>query len=59
MTEQQIIEAVAWGMGGDTASTQKVAKTFVKMAINNIARKRGVDFNREYKAATLTSGKGG
>ncbi len=45
-------------MGGDTASTQKVAKTFVKMAINNIARKRGVDFNREYKAATLTSGKG-
>lgn len=58
MTEEQITDAVAWSMGGDQAAAKKIAKTFVKMAINNIARKRGVDFNREYKATTLTSGKG-
>lgn len=57
MTELQAISIIKLSLPAGLAETDKVASALLQYALNKISRKKGVDFNREYKTATLTSGK--
>lgn len=58
MTEDQakLIIRLSLPAGTDTASGDMIAGALLSYALNKISRKKGVDYNREYKTATLTSG---
>ena len=57
MTETGLITAVAATLvGGDKASRNAAAKTFVQGAIKKVGRTPNVDFNRTYVKFTLKSG---
>ncbi len=58
MTDQQAINVIKLSLTGiDTTSADKIAKSVLLYALTKASRQRGADFNREYKPATLKSGK--
>jgi hypothetical protein len=56
MTEAQAISIIKLSLPAGLAETDKVASALLSYALNKISRKKGVDYNREYKTANLTSG---
>jgi len=57
MQERDIISAVAVKIGSSNANAEEIAGAYVKMAVLKVGRTRGVSWNREGVAFTLTSGK--
>lgn len=58
MTTEQAIDIIKLSLTGiDSASADKVAASLLNYGLVKVARKRGVDFNREYATFTLSSGK--
>ena len=58
MTTEQAIDIIKLSLtGADSASANTVAASLLSYGLVKVARKRGVDFNREYTSFTLSSGK--
>lgn len=58
MTTEQAISIIKLSLTGmDSASADKVAGSLLSYGLVKVARKRGVDFNREYATFILSSGK--
>lgn len=56
MTENEIVEAVRLGISvGDKTASDVQAKAFVSMAVANIGKMTGVDFNRKTVTFSLTA----
>ncbi len=58
MTTNEAIAIIKLSLpAGDSAGADSVAASLLNYGLIKTARKRGVDFNREYKSFTLSSGK--
>lgn len=57
MTDDQAKSIIKLSMpaGTDTASANEIAGALLAYALNKISRKKGVDYNREYRTGTLVA----